>query len=85
MKVSDLTEQLISAKYVLKRTIIKSPTSGIVTDLKYHTIGAVISPASEIMYVVPKDDQLIVEARVNPNDIDNVQSGQKAKGSTYSF
>ena len=85
VKVSDLTEQLISAKDVLKRTIIKSPTSGIVTDLKYHTIGAVISPASEIMYVVPKDDQLIVEARVNPNDIDNVQSGQKAKVQLTAF
>ena len=85
VKVSDLTEQLVSAKDILKRTIIKSPTSGIVTDLKYHTIGAVISPASEIMYVVPKDDQLIVEARVNPNDIDNVQSGQKAKVQLTAF
>ena len=74
VKVSDLTEELVSAKDVLKRTMIKSPTSGIVTDLKYHTIGAVISPANEIMYIVPKDDQLIIEARINPNDIDNMTS-----------
>ena len=85
VKVSDLTEQLVSAKDILKRTIIKSPTSGTITDLKYHSIGAVISPASEIMYVVPQDDQLIVEARVNPNDIDNVQSGQKAKVQLTAF
>lgn len=85
VKVSDLTEQLASAKDILKRTVIKSPTSGIVTDLKYHTIGAVISPASEIMYIVPKDDQLIVEARIKPNDIDNVQAGQKAKVQLTAF
>jgi HlyD family type I secretion membrane fusion protein len=85
VKVSDLTEELVSAKDVLKRTMIKSPTSGIVTDLKYHTIGAVISPASEIMYIVPKDDQLIIEARINPNDIDNVVAGQKAKVQLTAF
>lgn len=85
VKVSDLTEQLISAKDILKRTVIKSPTSGIVNDIKYHTVGAVISPASEIMYVVPKDDQLIVEARVNPSDIDNVVAGLKAKVQLTAF
>ncbi|MFT6332939.1 MAG: HlyD family type I secretion membrane fusion protein [Lentimonas sp.] len=85
VKVSDLTEQLVSAKDILKRTIIKSPTSGTVTDLQYHSIGAVISPASEIMYIVPQNDQLIIEARVNPNDIDNVQSGQKAKVQLTAF
>ncbi len=85
VKVSDLTEQLVSAKDILKRTIIKSPTSGTVTDVKYHSIGAVISPASEIMYVVPQNDQLIVEARVNPNDIDNVKAGLKAKVQLTAF
>ncbi|MFZ8865219.1 MAG: HlyD family type I secretion periplasmic adaptor subunit [Rickettsiales bacterium] len=79
LKISDLTEQLNSTKDVLTRTVIKSPVSGIVTDLKYHTIGAVISPASEIMYIVPKDDEMIIEARVNPQDIDNVQKGLEAK------
>jgi HlyD family type I secretion membrane fusion protein len=85
VKVSDLTEQLVSAKDILKRTIIKSPTSGTVTDVKYHSIGAVISPASEIMYVVPQNDQLIIEARVNPNDIDNVKAGLKAKVQLTAF
>jgi HlyD family type I secretion membrane fusion protein len=79
VKISDLTKQLASSKDILKRTIIKSPVSGMVTDLKYHTIGAVISPASEIMYIVPKDDELIIEAQINPQDIDNVQKGLQAK------
>ncbi|MFT6220553.1 MAG: HlyD family type I secretion membrane fusion protein [Rickettsiales bacterium] len=85
VRVSDLTEQLISAKDILKRTIIKSPTSGTVTEIKYHSMGAVISPASEIMYIVPQNDQLIVEARVNPNDIDSIFSGQKAKVQLTAF
>ncbi|ODS25061.1 hypothetical protein AB835_00720 [Candidatus Endobugula sertula] len=85
VKISDLTEQLISTNDILKRTTIKSPTSGVVTDLQYHTIGAVISPASEIMYVVPKDDRLIIEARVNPSDIDNVEAGLIAKVQLTAF
>lgn len=85
VKVSDLTEQLISAKDVLKRTIIKSPATGTVTDLKYHTVGAVISPGAEIMFVVPRDDELIVEARVNPIDIDNVKAGLIAKVQLTAF
>lgn len=85
VKVSDVSEQLASATDILKRTVIKAPTSGIVTDLKYHTIGAVISPASEIMYIVPKDDELIIEARVKPADIDNVKAGLKAKVQLTAF
>lgn len=79
VKISDLTEQLISVKDVLKRTIIKSPNSGTVTDLKYHTVGAVIAPAAEIMYIVPDDDELIIEAQINPQDINNVKAGLNAK------
>lgn len=79
VKVSDLTEQLRSSKDILKRTIIRSPASGTVINLKYHSIGAVISPASEIMHIVPQNDQLIIEARVSPNDIDNIEGGLQAK------
>ena len=85
VKISDLTEQLISTNDILTRTTIKSPTSGVVTDLQYHTVGAVISPATEIMFIVPKDDQLIIEAKVNPNDIDNVEAGLTAKVQLTAF
>jgi HlyD family type I secretion membrane fusion protein len=79
IKISDLTEQLTSAKDVLKRTIIKSPISGIVMNIKYHTIGAVVQPAADIMNIVPQDDQIIVEAKVKPDDIDSIYEGLTAK------
>ena len=85
IKISDLTEQLISAKDVLQRTVIKSPVSGTVTELKYHTTGAVIQAGAEIMYVIPQADELIIEAMVNPADIDNVKAGLEAKVQITAF
>ncbi len=79
IKISDLREQLTSAKDVLKRTIIKSPISGIVMNIKYHTIGAVVQPAADILNIVPQDDQIIVEAKIKPEDIDAVYEGLTAK------
>jgi HlyD family type I secretion membrane fusion protein len=79
INISDLTEQLASAKDILKRTVIKSPISGIVMNIQYHTIGAVVQPAATIMNIVPQDDQVIVEAKVRPDDIDSVYEGLTAK------
>lgn len=78
IKVSDLTEQLTSAKDVLKRTTIQSPISGVVMNIQYHTIGAVVQPAADIMNIVPQGDQIIVEANVRPDDIDSVHEGLMA-------
>lgn len=79
IKISDLTEQLTSAKDVLKRTVIKSPISGVVMNIQYHTIGAVVQPGADILNIVPQDDQIIVEAKVRPDDIDSVHEGLSAK------
>ena len=73
--ISDLTEQLTSAKDILKRTVIKAPISGVVMNIKYHTLGAVVQPAANILNIVPQDDQIIVEAKVKPDDIDSVHKG----------
>ena len=54
-------------------------------DIKFHTKGAVIPPAGEIMYIVPDKEELIIEAKVNPKDIDNIATGQKAKVSLSAF
>ena len=82
---SDLTEQLASTRDTLTRTVIKAPISGHIMDIKFHTKGAVIPPAGEIMYIVPDKEELIIEAKVNPKDIDNIATGQKAKVSLSAF
>jgi adhesin transport system membrane fusion protein len=51
------------------RTELKSPVNGTVKDMKITTVGGVVQPGQPILEIVPKDDQLIVEANVRPADI----------------
>jgi HlyD family type I secretion membrane fusion protein len=77
--ISDLEERVKAADDALVRSHILATNSGIVTDLKYHTIGGVIAPGNPIMDIVPQDEELIIEARIQPQDIDVVQIGLVAK------
>ncbi len=79
LEIVNLTNQLENAKDVLKRSEILAPVAGRVMNIKFHTIGAVVPPGGEIMNIVPQDEELIVEAKVKPQDIDEVFSGLKAK------
>jgi adhesin transport system membrane fusion protein len=60
------------------RTEVRSPIEGVVKGLRYHTLGGVIGPGVPIMEIVPLDDQLLVEARLDPRDIGYVREGQSA-------
>lgn len=51
------------------RADIKSPVNGYVKELKVFTVGGVVQPGQEFIEIVPKDDQLLVEAKINPKDI----------------
>lgn len=78
-KISGFREQLEASRDVLERTIITSPQAGKITGLKQHTIGGVISPGEPIMDIIPLDDKLLIEARVQLQDIDVVTEGQPSK------
>ena len=78
-KIADLEERVFASADILQRTIIRAPQDGIINNLKFHTKGGVIAPGGEIMEIVPQDDELIVEVKVNPQDIDVVHVGLKAK------
>jgi HlyD family secretion protein len=77
-KLSELVEKKVAAEDQLRRLGIKAPQDGVVHQLAVHTIGGVINPAELIMLIVPKSDALIVESRIAPQDIDQVQVGQQA-------
>lgn len=77
-EIRDLEEQLIAARDALRRTIVRSPQSGIVVGLAVHTRGAVLQPGEALMDVVPRDENLVVEARIQPDDIDRVHPGRTA-------
>jgi HlyD family secretion protein len=77
-KEAELTERSVAARDLLDRIEIRAPTSGIVNQLSAHTIGGVIRASETIMEVVPDTDDLQIEARVEPKDIDHVRTGQSA-------
>jgi membrane fusion protein, type I secretion system len=77
-KMSDLTEKKVTATEQLQRIDIRAPQSGFVHQLAVHTKRGVISAGEQILLIVPEADALIVEAKVAPNDIDQVQLDQPA-------
>lgn len=79
VQASNLSEQLRSAEAVAKRIDITAPLTGKVVGLNVHTVGGVIAPGEKLMDIVPTGDKVVVEAMVNPQDIDNVQEGLKAR------
>jgi epimerase transport system membrane fusion protein len=78
VEANDLNERIRAAEDRLARTEIRSPVSGVVVGMAVTTIGEVVSPAETLLHVVPQLEELIVEAQVNPMDIDRVSNGQAA-------
>jgi HlyD family secretion protein len=77
-KEAELVERDVAARDLLDRIEIRAPTSGVIHQLSAHTIGGVIRAGEVIMEIVPDTDDLLVEARLQPQDIDHVHAGQKA-------
>jgi HlyD family secretion protein len=77
-KIGEYVERKITAEDQLKRTDIRAPQDGMVEQSTVHTVGGVITAGDAIMMIVPQADDLQVEAKVNPQDIDKLQIGQKA-------
>ena len=77
-KTAELVERQVAAEDQLKRIDIRAPQSGVVHQLAVHTVGGVINPSEPLMLIVPEGDELTVEARVAPQDIDQLALGQPA-------
>jgi HlyD family secretion protein len=77
-KTAELVEKKVAAEDQLKRIDIRAPQSGMVHQLDVHTVGGVIAAGAMIMLIVPEADKLIVEAKIQPQDIDQVHLGQLA-------
>lgn len=78
-------ERLRSAREDFSRSVVRAPVAGYVNGLSALTGGSVISPAGRLMDIVPKDEALILEARIDPNVIDRVRSGQTVDVSLQAF
>jgi len=76
--LNDVRERIHTVKGILDRSVIKAPVRGTVVKLRYHTAGGVIEPGKNIMEIVSLQDELIIEARVRPQDIDKIKHSQLA-------
>jgi HlyD family secretion protein len=75
-KIGEFTERKIAAEDQLKRIDIRAPQDGYVLQLAVHTVGGVINAGELIMLIVPQADDLSVEAKVPPQEIDQLRIGQ---------
>ncbi len=86
-EIAGLMERLSVASEQQRRATIRSPIEGEVKNLRYHTIGGVVSPRDPILQIVPVADQLVIEARLSPADRGLVRDGLPAtvKITAYDF
>lgn len=77
-QLGEVIEQLVAAEDVLARTKVTAPVTGHVVGLNVHTVGAVVKPGETVLEIVPENDDLIIEGRVNPLDGDIVHPGMEA-------
>jgi HlyD family secretion protein len=75
-KIGEYVERKVTAEDQLKRTDIRAPQDGVVFQSTANTVGGVVTAGDPIMLIVPETDTLLVEAKVDPKDIDQVKLGQ---------
>ncbi len=75
-KIGEYVERKVTAEDQLKRTDIRAPQDGIVFQSTANTVGGVVAAGDPIMLIVPESDNLLVEVKVEPKDIDQVQFNQ---------
>ena len=77
-KIADLHERRLAAEAKLQRIEIRAPIAGSIHQLSLFTIGGVLAPGESVMQIVPENEKLLVESRIDPAFIDQVGIGQDA-------
>ena len=77
-QMTDVQERIISAENVLNRIVVRAPADGVVVKIHKNTPGSVVQQGEDLFVLLPVGGDLIVEARLNPVDVDAVGVGQQA-------
>ncbi|MEE9375433.1 MAG: HlyD family efflux transporter periplasmic adaptor subunit, partial [Rhizobiaceae bacterium] len=77
-RAAEVEELIRSAENVLSRVVVRAPEDGIVININKNTIGSVVRPGEDLIVLLPKGGELIVEARLSVRDIDVIAIGQSA-------
>ena len=75
---SELEQEQRKSTDAYTRQTIFAPVSGTVIDLKFASVGAIVSPRETIAEIVPDESKLVTEARIRPEDVNRVHPGQRA-------
>jgi HlyD family secretion protein len=79
INVSATRERYTQLSDALSRIIIKSPVDGIINQINFYTVGSHIPPSQPILEISPADDSLIIEAKIDPKNIDSIRVGLLSK------
>jgi membrane fusion protein, type I secretion system len=77
-ELNDNAQQLLATRDKLNRVVIKSPVDGRVHQLQFHTIGGVVAPGGALLQIVPTEQAVEINAKIEPQFVDDVSVGQKA-------
>jgi adhesin transport system membrane fusion protein len=86
-RLNSLSESSVGLADKVERAVLRSPVKGTVKRLLVNTVGGVVQPGKDVVEIVPLEDVLLLEARVQPRDIAFLRPGQKAmvKFTAYDF
>lgn len=76
---AELVERRVAALDQVERVDVRAPTAGTIHQLAIHTVGGVVQPGEPMMMLVPDNEELAVEVKVNPQDINHLHLGQPAR------
>jgi HlyD family type I secretion membrane fusion protein len=79
LRLSEIQQELRKAADASQRQVIVAPVAGEVMNLRYTSVGSVVTPREPIADLVPDNPRLVVEAQIRPEDVSRVRQGQAAQ------
>lgn len=76
---TDFEEQIVAAKSALDRTVVAAPVDGIIVRLNINSKGSVVHPGETLLELLPTTNELIVEAKFDPKQVDSIHLKQQAR------
>ncbi|WP_432473863.1 HlyD family type I secretion periplasmic adaptor subunit [Amphritea sp. HPY] len=82
---ASMSEELNKARDLNRKQVLLAPVNGVVQELAVHTVGGVVTPAQQLMKIIPENQQLMVEAWLENKDIGFVHQGQNSEIKVHTF
>jgi adhesin transport system membrane fusion protein len=91
-EISDIDGELFALQFsseelrnIVEKTVIYAPKSGVVTNIRYETLGAFVGPGEEFLSIAPIDETLEVEIKISPTDVGSLRVGMPVRVSLSAY